>query len=101
MPRQKFGLVLCYLCKLGLKRICDASVKRASRLAQERAVSRVLHHGVFEQIRRMRRNALSEQQTRGDETMQRRIEFHFRLSNYRNKQRKRELASAGRPTLRH
>ena len=71
MPRQKFGLVLRYLCKLRLKCMCDASVKRASRFTQERAVSRVLHHGVLEQIRRMRRNALSEQQTRGDDTIQR------------------------------
>jgi hypothetical protein len=81
--------------------MCDASVKRASWLAQERAVSGVLHHGVVEQIRRIRRNALSEQQTRGDETMQRRIEFHFWLANYRNKQRMRKLASDGRPNLRY
>src|SRR6516162_10115584 len=101
MPRQKFGLVLRYLCKLRLKCMCDARVKRASRFTQKRAVSRVLHHGVVEQIRRIWRNALSEQQTRGDETMQRRIEFHLWLANYRNKQRMRELPPDGRPNLRY
>src|SRR5215471_9600746 len=88
MPCQKFGLILCYFCKLCLKCMCDASVKGASRLAQQRAVSRVLHHGVFEQL------------TRGDQTMQRRIEFHFWLANYRSKHRMRELPSDGRPNLR-
>ena len=75
-------------------------MERASWFAQESAVSRILHHGMFEQIRRIRRNAQSEQQTRGDDTIQRRIEFHLRLANYRSKQRMRELPPDSRPNLR-
>ena len=48
--------------------------KRASRLAQQCAVGRVLHQRVLEQIRRVRRHALPEQQTGRNETVERRSE---------------------------
>ena len=63
VTRQQLGLVLGNLRELAFKSFGDASMKRASRLAQQRAVSRVLHQGVLEQVGRMRRYALPEQQT--------------------------------------
>ena len=63
LARLRFG-------KLCFEHIGDASVKRASRLAQQSAVGRVLHKCVLEQIGRVRRYTLSEQQTRCDETVE-------------------------------
>ena len=63
MTRQQFRLVLGYLGELAFESFGDASVKRASRLAQQRAVGRILHQRVLEQISRVRRYALPEQQT--------------------------------------
>jgi hypothetical protein len=42
VTRQQFGLVLGNLRELALQCFGDASMKRPSRLAQQRAVSRVL-----------------------------------------------------------
>ena len=51
------------LGELGLKGFSDAGVKRASRLAEQHAIDRVLHQGMLEQTGRMRRHALPEQQS--------------------------------------
>ena len=64
VTRQQLRLALGNLGELAFKNFGDASVKRASRLAQQRAVGRVLHQRVLEQISRVRRHALPEQQTR-------------------------------------
>ena len=45
--------------------------KRTSRLAQKGAVGRILNEGVLEQITRVRRHALPEQQTGRNETVER------------------------------
>ena len=67
--RQQFRLALGHLRELAFEGFGDASVKRASRLAQQRAIGRVLHEGMLEQIGRMRRPALPEQQTSTNETI--------------------------------
>ena len=63
VTRQQLRLVLGNLGELAFEGFSDASVKRASRLAQQRAVGRVLHKCVLEQISRVRRHTLPEQQT--------------------------------------
>ena len=63
VTRQQLRLALGNLGELAFEGFGDAGVKRASRLAQQRAIGRVLHQGVLEQIGRMRRHALPEQQT--------------------------------------
>ena len=49
--------------RIAFEGLGDAGVKRAPRLAQQRAVGRVLHQSMIEQIGRIRRRALPEQQT--------------------------------------
>ena len=63
VTRQQFGLALGDLRELAFKSFGDAGVERASRLAQQRAIGRVLHQRMLEQIGRVRRHALPEQQT--------------------------------------
>jgi len=63
VTRQQLRLVLDDLGELGLKRFGDTGMKYTSRLAQQRPVGRVLHQGVLEQVSRMRRHALPEQQS--------------------------------------
>ena len=63
VTRQQLRLVLGDLRELAFKGFGDTGVKRASRLAQQRAIGRVLHQRMLEQIGRMRRHALPEQQT--------------------------------------
>ena len=48
VTRQQLRLGLGDLGELAFERFGDAGVKRASRLAQQRAVGRVLHQGMFE-----------------------------------------------------
>jgi len=49
----------------------DTGVKRAPWLAQPRAIGRVLHQGMLEQVACLRRHALSEQQSSLNETVER------------------------------
>ena len=62
MMRQQLRLALGDLGELAFKGFGDTGVKRASWLAQQRAIGRVLHQGMLEQVGRMRRHALPEQQ---------------------------------------
>ena len=72
MTSQKFWLALSDFGETVFKGFGDAGVKRASRLAQQRAVGRVLNEGVLEQIGCVWWHALPEQQTCHSETVQRR-----------------------------
>ena len=56
-----------------------------------KAIRRVLHQGVLEQIGRMRRRALPEQQISRDETVERRSQFRVRLAPHRSQQGVRKL----------
>ena len=60
---QKLSLILGNLAEFLFQGFSNASVKRASRLAQQRPLGCVLHERVFKQICRVRRHALSEEQT--------------------------------------
>jgi hypothetical protein len=71
MTRQQLGLALRDLGELAFEGFGNTGVKRASRLAQQRAICRVLHQGMFEQVPRIRRQTLSEQQTSLNETVER------------------------------
>ena len=101
VTRQQLGLALGNLGELAFKGFGDTGVKRASRLAQQRAVGRVLHQRMLEQVGRMRRHALPEQQTSCNETVERRFQLRLRLAHHRSQQGMRELAPDRRPDLRH
>ena len=58
--RQQFRLVLGDIRELALKGFGDTGVKRATWLAQQSAIGRVLHQRMLEEIGRMRRHALAE-----------------------------------------
>jgi hypothetical protein len=69
VTRQQFGLGLGDVRELTLEGFGDTSVQRTSSLAQQRAVGRVLHQRVLEQITCMRRYSLPEQQTSRSQTV--------------------------------
>jgi hypothetical protein len=60
MACHQLRLILCDLGELALEDFSDTGMERASRLAQQRALGGVLHQGMLEQIRRMRRRAMPE-----------------------------------------
>src|ERR1700675_2970318 len=99
MPREHFRLALGDLRKLPFERVCDTRVEYASRLAQQGAIGRVLHQGMLEQIGRVRRHALAEQQTGPDQTVEFRAEFGLWLAHHGSQQRMRKLTTYRRPDL--
>ena len=101
VARQQLGLVLGNLSELAFEGFGDASVKRASRLAQQRAIGRVLHQGMLEQISRVRRHALPEQQTGRNETVERRSQLRLRLAHHRSQQGMGKLPPDRRADLRY
>src|SRR5262249_27718722 len=87
VTRQNFRLIFGNFSELAFQGLCDASVKRASGLAQQRAIGGVLYKRMLEQVGCLRRNTLSEEQTSGGETIQRRSKLLFRFANHRSKER--------------
>ena len=81
---QNLRLVLGDVSELTFEDVRDVSMKSATRLSQQRSVGRVLHKRMLEQIRGVWRDALPEQQTSSYKTVERRLEFHLRLSHYRS-----------------
>src|SRR5262249_62256942 len=75
-------------------------MKRTSRLAQQRAVSRIPNQHMLEKVGRVRRVTPPEQQTSPDETVERRLQLGLWLAHDRSQQRMGELASDRRPDLR-
>ena len=71
----------------------------ASRLAQQQTISRVLYQGMLEQITRVRRHTLPEQQTCPNDTVEFRFELCLRLAGDSRQQGMREFASNRRPDL--
>src|SRR6266567_5947274 len=100
VTRQELGLVLGDLRELTFEGFGDSGMKRTSRLAQQRAVSRIPYQCMFERICRIRRATLPEQQTSPNETVKRRLQLRLRLAHDRSQQRMGELASDRRPDLR-
>src|SRR5262249_27233653 len=94
-------LAFSNLWELALKRLGDASVQRPSRLPQQRAVGRVLHKCVLEQITRVRGQTLPEEQTCINEPVERRAEFWLPLVGYRSYQSMRNLSPDHRANLSH
>src|SRR5215831_4010795 len=85
--RKDLWLGVSHEKKILVQRLCDSGMKFASRLAQQRAIGRVLYKRMLEQIGCLRRNTLSEEQTSGGETIQRRSKLVFRFTNHRSKER--------------
>ena len=69
VTRQQFRLALGNFGELAFEGFGNTSVKRTSRFAQQRAIGRILHERVLEQIGRLRRRSLPEKQTSGDEAI--------------------------------
>ena len=101
VTRQQLRLALGNLGELAFEGFGDTGVKCASRLAQQRAIGRVLHQGMLEQVGRMRRHTLPEQQTSRNETVQRRSEFRPGFAYHRSQEGMRELPPDRRADLRH
>src|SRR5262245_8122940 len=96
--RQQLRMAFGNLRKLALQGFRDAGVKRASLL--QRAIGRVLHERMLEQVGRMRRHTLPETQARGNGTVKRRFQVPVRLAYDRSQQGMRELAPNRSPNLR-
>jgi len=99
--RQDLRLAFGSLGELAFKGFGDAGVKRASRLAQQRAIGSVLHQCMLEQVARLRRHALPEQQACLNETVERRSQLRLGLPRHRCQQCVGKLAADHRPDLRH
>src|SRR5262249_56090666 len=100
MTRNQLGLVLGDLREVTFEGFGDSSMKRTSRLAQQRAVSRIPHQYMLERVGRVRRATLPEQQTSRNETIKRRLQLRLRLAHDRSQQGMGELASHRRPASR-
>src|SRR5262245_60614803 len=100
VTRQQLRLVLGDLRELTFQGFGDSGMERTSRLAQQRAVSRIPHEYMFEKVCRMRRVTPPEQQTSPNETIKRRLQLRLRLARDRSQQGMGELASDRRPDLR-
>src|SRR6185436_598790 len=74
MACQQLRLDFGNLAELFFKRVGDASMKIAARLPQQCAISCVLHECVLEQVSRVRRHTLAEQQTRREAAVRSQIE---------------------------
>src|SRR5262252_3456973 len=100
VTRQQLGLILRDLRELTFEGFGNSGMKRTSRLAQQRAVSRIPYQCMLEKVGRVRRATLPEQQTSPNETVERRLQLRLRLAHDRSQQRMGELASDRRPDLR-
>src|ERR1700688_2408891 len=99
MMRQQLGPALGDLGELAFKGFGDTGVKRASRLAQQRAIGHVLHEGMLEQIGGKRGYALPEQQAGLYEPVERRTQVVFASVHHRSQQGMRELSADGSADL--
>jgi len=66
VSRQQFRLIVSKLGKVAFKFFRYATMEGASRLAQERAIGRVLHQRMLEQVTGMGWYALPKEQASGD-----------------------------------
>src|SRR5262249_50225446 len=100
MTRNQLGPILRDLRELTFEGFGDSGMKRTSRLAQQRAVSRIPYQYMLERVGRVRRVTPPEQQTSPNETVQRRLQLRLRLAHDRRQQGMGELASDRRPRRR-
>ena len=78
MARQLLGLVLGDLRELTFEGFGNSGMKRTSRLAQQRTVSRVPYQCMLEMVGRMRRRTLPEYQPRPCESVEPRFQRRLR-----------------------
>src|SRR3954469_15285289 len=100
MMRQEFRLTRNPLGEAPLHDFSDARMQLLPITAQKRAVGGILNQSVLEEVSRMWRRALSEQQAGCNETVQRRCQFHLPLAYQRSQQRIRKLTPNRGPDLR-
>src|SRR5215472_2188505 len=86
--------------KLGFESFDNLFVQRAAMLAQQCAVSSILHQGVLEEVVCVWRNALTEQQARTDERLQGIFKIYLTFAGHRLDERMREFAADRRSNLR-
>src|SRR5262249_30645392 len=98
--RQQLRMAFGNLRRLALQGFRDTGVKRASLLPQQRAIGRVLHERMLEQVVRMRRHALPEKQASGNQTVKRRFQFPVRLAYDGSQQGMRDPAPNRSPNRR-
>jgi hypothetical protein len=84
--REQLRLAFNDFRKLVFKHFGDTVVEGAARFAQQRAIGRVLHQSMLEQISRMWRDALPEQQAGLNKPVQRRFQFRFRFAHHGRQQ---------------
>src|SRR5262245_11947997 len=89
VARQQLGLVLGDLREPTFKGFGDSGMKRTSRLAQQRAVSRIPYQCMLEKVGRVRRATLPEHQTSLNESAKRRLQLRVRLAHDRSSCRER------------
>jgi hypothetical protein len=81
-----FGLRLDRRLKVFDQHVSNAAMKLLAQVTQQASIGHVTHERVFEQISRVRRQALPKQQTGFDETVERRTEFYLWLARYCSQQ---------------
>ena len=75
MLREEFGLVVNLLGRMGFKRLGDPRVQLLAGIAQQTAVSCILHQHVLEGVDRARGRAALKYQLGGDKATQRRSQL--------------------------
>ena len=89
VARQHLRLRLGDVGEMRFESLRDPHVQGAPRLAQQGAVSQILQEGVFEEVRRVRRDAPPRQQTGPYEMLERRVQVRFRQVRRQDQQRMR------------
>src|SRR6516162_11448353 len=77
VTRQKLRLTFGDFRKLGFERLSDARMQRATRFTQERAIGRISNQRVLEHVIGAGRNAMPEQQTSRNESVERRSQLRL------------------------
>src|SRR5262245_45420452 len=89
---DRFGLRLDRRRKAFGQHTSNAEMKLLALLTQQASVGYVTHERVFEQISRLRRQALPKQQSCSHETVECRLKFRLRLAHHSLQEGMRELA---------
>src|SRR5215467_9023019 len=101
MLGKEFRLAVHQLRRMGFERFGDLCVQLLARAAQQTAMRSVLHQRMFETINRLGWRASLEDQLRGDETSESRLQLIVGKTRDGMQQRVGKLASYGRADLRH
>src|SRR3954447_335528 len=94
MMSQCLWLALNHFLEFLLKHLGNARMQLLALSAKKGSISRVLHQGMLEEVSRIRRRALAEQQAGRNETVQRRCQFRLPLAYQRSQQRIRKLTQS-------